>query len=198
MEKGSYRQVERGKEEKGEREELEILSPAFSWNTSLHLHLIHLTQFPSTETRSNRPSHTLTCPDRCFFAFQHPPGYMVPPWMTASRFLAGNTEAELNPTSFSSLLFLRDFIFFLFSSQPASRVILLVGFQPGDFLQFSCREQGDLTKTYHHLFTFCLSSSPAPPFPPQRYSALSAACSGYSLIIIIIYKLNNKHTNNPI
>ena len=31
-----------------------------------------------------------------------PPGYMVPSWVTASRFLAGNTDAELKPTTFSS------------------------------------------------------------------------------------------------
>ena len=29
---------------------------------------------------------------------------MVPPWVTASRFLAGNREAELKPTTFSLLL----------------------------------------------------------------------------------------------
>ena len=33
----------------------------------------------------------------------YPPGSMVPPWMTASRFLSGNSEAELQPSAFSSL-----------------------------------------------------------------------------------------------
>ena len=36
---------------------------------------------------------------------------MVPPLLTASRFLVGNTEAELKPTTFSSLLFSCDFLF---------------------------------------------------------------------------------------
>ena len=44
----------------------------------------------------------------------YPPGFMVPPWVTASRFLAGNTEAELKLTTFSSLLLFP--IFFLSSS----------------------------------------------------------------------------------
>ena len=29
------------------------------------------------------------------------PGSMVSPWVTASRFIAGNIEAELKPTTFS-------------------------------------------------------------------------------------------------
>ena len=37
------------------------------------------------------------------------PGSMVPPWMTASGFLAGKVEAELKPTTFSS------FLLFMFS-----------------------------------------------------------------------------------
>ena len=45
----------------------------------------------------------------------YPPGSMVPPWLTASRFLAGNTEAELKPTTFSSLLLFHNFLSFLFS-----------------------------------------------------------------------------------
>ena len=32
---------------------------------------------------------------------------MVPPWMIASCFLAGNTDAELKPTNFSSLILFR-------------------------------------------------------------------------------------------
>ena len=42
-------------------------------------------------------------------------GSMVPPWVTASRFLAGNREAELKPTTFSLLLLFRSFLPFLFS-----------------------------------------------------------------------------------
>ena len=34
-----------------------------------------------------------------------PLGSIVPPWVTASLFLAGKREAELKPTTFSSLLF---------------------------------------------------------------------------------------------
>ena len=45
----------------------------------------------------------------------YPPGQIVPPWVTAPRFLAGNREAELKPTPFSSLLLFRDFLSFLFS-----------------------------------------------------------------------------------
>ena len=45
----------------------------------------------------------------------YPPGSMVPPWVTTSRLLAGNREVELKPTTFSSLLLLRDFLYFLFS-----------------------------------------------------------------------------------
>ena len=36
-------------------------------------------------------------------------------WVTASRFLAGNREAELKPTTFSSLLLFPDFLSFFFS-----------------------------------------------------------------------------------
>ena len=39
---------------------------------------------------------------------------LVPPWVIASRFLAWNKEAELQPTTFSSLLF-SDFLSLLFS-----------------------------------------------------------------------------------
>ena len=37
---------------------------------------------------------------------------LVPPWATASHFFSGNKEAELKPTTFSSLQL---FHFFLFS-----------------------------------------------------------------------------------
>ena len=39
---------------------------------------------------------------------------MVPPWVTASRFLAWNREVETKPTTFSSLLLFRVFLPFLF------------------------------------------------------------------------------------
>ena len=42
----------------------------------------------------------------------HPPGSVVPHWVTASCFLAGNKEAELKPTTFSSLLVFRVFLSF--------------------------------------------------------------------------------------
>ena len=45
----------------------------------------------------------------------YPSGSMVPSWVTASRFLAGNREAELNPTTFSSLLLFCVFLSSLFS-----------------------------------------------------------------------------------
>ena len=45
----------------------------------------------------------------------YPTGSMVPPWVTASRFLAGNKEAELKPATFSSLLIFPVFLSFLFS-----------------------------------------------------------------------------------
>ena len=35
---------------------------------------------------------------------------LVPPWVTASRFLAGNREVELKHTTFSSLLLFRYFL----------------------------------------------------------------------------------------
>ena len=44
----------------------------------------------------------------------YPPGSMVPPWLTASRFLAGTREAELKPTTFSSILLFHLFLSFLF------------------------------------------------------------------------------------
>ena len=52
----------------------------------------------------------------------YPPGSIVPSWVTASRFLAGNREAELKSTTFSSLLLFRDFLSFLFSWPPSDIV----------------------------------------------------------------------------
>ena len=46
---------------------------------------------------------------------------MVPPWVTVSRLLAGNREAELKPITFSSLLLFRDFLSFLFSPLSSDR-----------------------------------------------------------------------------
>ena len=40
---------------------------------------------------------------------------LVPPWVTASRFLAGTREAEPKPTTFPLLLLFRVFLSFLFS-----------------------------------------------------------------------------------
>ena len=40
---------------------------------------------------------------------------MVPPSVTASHFLAGNRDAELTPTTYSSLILFLDFLSFLFS-----------------------------------------------------------------------------------
>ena len=45
----------------------------------------------------------------------YPAGFMVSPWATASCFLAGNREAPLKSTTFSSLLLYRVFLSFLFS-----------------------------------------------------------------------------------
>ena len=44
-----------------------------------------------------------------------PPRREVPPWVTVSCFLAGNREAELKPTTFSSFLLFSVFLSFLFS-----------------------------------------------------------------------------------
>ena len=44
----------------------------------------------------------------------YPPGYIVPSWVIAFRFLVGNSETELKPTTFSSLLLFRVFLSFLF------------------------------------------------------------------------------------
>ena len=56
----------------------------------------------------------------------YPSGSMVSPWVTASRFLAGNRNAELKPTTFSSLLLIRVFLsffcFLLFFFFPHTRI----------------------------------------------------------------------------
>ena len=49
---------------------------------------------------------------------------LVPPWVTASCFLAGNSEAELIHTTFSSLLLFRGFLSFLFSWAPFEGCLL--------------------------------------------------------------------------
>ena len=50
---------------------------------------------------------------------------LVSPRVTTSRFLAGNREAELKPTTFSILLFFRVFLFFLFS-WPRSDIVPMI------------------------------------------------------------------------
>ena len=45
----------------------------------------------------------------------YPHGSMVPPWVTASHFLAGNMDAKLKPTTLSSLLLFYVFLSFLLS-----------------------------------------------------------------------------------
>ena len=83
---------------------------------------IFLSAFGDTGSLGSPPSQVV-----------YPPDYMVTPWVTAYRFLAGNKEAELKPSTFPSLLLFR---------------------------------------------VFPLFSSPNPP------GTLSAACWGYSLIIV--------------
>ena len=51
------------------------------------------------------------------------PGSMVPPWVTASRFLAKNREDELKPTTFSSLLLFCVFLSFLFFWPPSDSTL---------------------------------------------------------------------------
>ena len=51
-----------------------------------------LARLPSLR-RYRSPSHQVV----------YPPGSAVPPWVTASRFLSGNRESELKPTTFSFL-----------------------------------------------------------------------------------------------
>ena len=55
---------------------------------------------------------SLGSPSRQVF---YPSGSRVPPWMTASCFLAENREVYLKPITFSSLLLFRVFMSFLFS-----------------------------------------------------------------------------------
>ena len=45
----------------------------------------------------------------------YPPVLMVPPWVTASRFLAGSRKAELKLPTFSSLILFRVFLSSFFS-----------------------------------------------------------------------------------
>ena len=55
---------------------------------------------------------------------------LVPPWVTPSRILVENREAELKPTTFSSILLFRVFLSFLFT-WPSSGIVswvLLLGF----------------------------------------------------------------------
>ena len=56
----------------------------------------------------------------------YPPGFMVLPWMTASRFLAGIREAELTPTTFSSPI-ISLFSFLSFSDPPIKYLCCLLG-----------------------------------------------------------------------
>ena len=49
--------------------------------------------------------------------------FVVPPWVTASRFLAENREVELKPTTFSTFTF-PCFLSFLFSLLPSDMVLL--------------------------------------------------------------------------
>ena len=49
---------------------------------------------------------------------------VFPPWVIASRFLAGNREAEVKPITFFSLLLFRVFLSFFFSWPPSDIVHL--------------------------------------------------------------------------
>ena len=59
-------------------------------------------------------SQPLTITDPWVFHRVGWPIHLVPPWVTASHFLAGNRETEQKPTTFSSLLLFRVFLSFLF------------------------------------------------------------------------------------
>ena len=70
--------------------------------------------------RSCLSSHSLIKP--AFRAILHAGWFIensVSTLVTASLFLAGNREAELNPTTFSSLLLFRVFLSFLFPTPTA-------------------------------------------------------------------------------
>ena len=69
----------------------------FIWN-ALAVSIV-LPAFDNTSSLGFPPRHVV-----------YPPGSMVTPWVTASRFPARNRESELKPTTFSSLLL---FIVFL-------------------------------------------------------------------------------------
>ena len=62
----------------------------------------------------------------------YPPGFKVPPWVTASSFLAGNREAELKPTTFSSLLLFRVFLSFLNPKRYSTFECCLLGLLPNN------------------------------------------------------------------
>ena len=47
---------------------------------------------------------------------------VVPPWITAFRFLLENRETELKPTTLPSLLLFRVFLSFLFFPPPSSKI----------------------------------------------------------------------------
>ena len=88
---------------------------------------------------------------------------MVPPWVIASCFLAGNTEAELKPTISSSLLLFCDFLSFLFS--------LFLALLPAD--------PANIPTIRHHFALICndfqttslVQSSPSPSgHPPTQYT----------------------------
>ena len=53
---------------------------------------------------------------------------LVPPWVTAFRFFAGNREAELKPTTFSSLLLFHIFLSLLFSWPPSNILSLSISY----------------------------------------------------------------------
>ena len=74
--------------------------------------------------RSYLSSQSLTIPALWVFLRVGWSISLVLPWMTASHFLVGNSEAELKPSTFSSLLLFRVFLSFLFSS-PSSDIVPL-------------------------------------------------------------------------
>ena len=74
--------------------------------------------------RPRLSSQPLTIPAPLFLLRVRWSIFLVPPWVTASCFLAGNKEAELKPSIFSSLLFFH-VLSFLFSGTPADIVTLI-------------------------------------------------------------------------